>query len=368
MDGEGKSQRPRLHWDYGTAYDFFQSLVVLHQPARFGVRGAWTAGMRARLPSDARKVLERSQLLMHTPVHWIHALPKPKDVETALWSLGQIPPEKRLEALVLRHEDPPEDVAAVLKHVAERGGWGEEELDVLRAYSRDKSRGHKRAPTDETLKEILDTWAQAGTFGEGYLEALRNYQEVFFAEEEKRIEPALQAALERAQALARKLPLQDLLEELSQGVRIDEPLLGAELVFVPSYWITPLMMLVSVGPTRRICLFGARPAAASLIPGETVPDTLLRALKALSDSTRLKILRYLAKEPLTPTELARKLRLRTPTVMHHLHALRLAGLVQITIAAGEEKERKRYALRPHAPAEVGNMLNAYLGEGEVDRR
>ncbi len=48
--------------------------------------------------------------------------------------------------------------------------------------------------------------------------------------------------------------------------------------------------------------------------------------------------------------------------MHHLHALRLAGLVQITIAAGEERERKRYALRPHAPVEVGRMLSAYLKE------
>jgi len=363
MHDDGKQKAPRLLWDCGTAYDFFQSLVVLHHPARFGVRGAWTAGMRARLSSDARAVLARSQRVIHTPVHWIHALPEPKDVATALESLARTPPEKRLEALALRHDEPPKAVAEVLKHVAARGGWGKEALDVLRAHLRHKSRSHKHAPTDETIKEILAVWAQAGRFGEQYLAALRNYQEVFFAEEEERIAPALQAALTRAQARARKLPLPDLLEELSQGVRIDAPLLGVELVLAPSYWITPLVLLTSIGPSRRICLFGARPATTSLIPGETVPDTLLRALKALSDSTRLKILRYLAKEPLTPTELARRLRLRIPTVMHHLHALRLAGLVQITIAAGEEKERKCYGLRPSAPAEVGNMLNAYLKEG-----
>lgn len=366
MHDEGKNQTPRLLWDCGTGYDFFQSLIVLHHPVRFGVRGAWTAGMRARLSSAAREVLARGQRVIRNPVHWIHALPEPKDVETALESLARTPPEKRLEVLALRHDDPPQDVAEMLKHVAARGGWGKEELDVLRAYSRNKARRHKHPPTDETRKEILDTWAQAGRFGERYLAALRNYQEVFFAEEEKRIAPALQAALTHARARARKLPLPDLLEELSQGVRIDEPLLGVELVLAPSYWITPLVLLAPIGPTRRICLFGARPAAASLIPGETVPDTLLRALKALSDSTRLKILRYLAKEPLSPTELARRLRLRIPTVTHHLHALRLAGLVQITIAA--DKERKRYGLRPQAPAEVMNMLTAYLEEGEVNHQ
>ncbi len=267
MSGEGETRAARLLWDYGTAYDFFQSQLVLHQPTRFGVRGAWTAGMRARLSPDARRTLERAHRLVRVPVHWVHALPAPKDVETVLGSLGRIPPEKRLEALALRHDEPPTDVAEALRRVAARGGWGEEELELLRAYFQDKRKRHGHALTEDELREVLDTWAEAGTFGEGYLAALRNYHEVFFAEEEGRIAPALRAALDRAQTLARRLPLPDLLEELSQGVRVDEPLLGAELVLVPSYWITPLMLLVPVGPTRRICLFGARPAADSLIPG-----------------------------------------------------------------------------------------------------
>jgi len=51
-------------------------------------------------------------------------------------------------------------------------------------------------------------------FGERYLEALRAYQEVFFAEEEKRIRPASQETLAWAQELAGRLALPDLLEEL----------------------------------------------------------------------------------------------------------------------------------------------------------
>ncbi len=363
MSAKKKPATPRLLWDCGTVYDFFQSLMVLHYPSKFSVRGAWTAGMRARLSPEARDVLEKSQLLIHMPVHWIDTLPEPKNVETALWSLGQIAPEKRLEVLTLCPCEPPKEVAVMLRGVAKHGAWEEKDLKLLRDYYRREYGEDKRPPSDEKLAEGLDMWAEAETFGERYLAALKNYQEVFFAEEEKRIEPALKKALSRAQALAKKLPLSDLLEELSQGVRIDEPLPAKELVFAPSYWITPLMMLVPVTPERQVFLFGARPAQASLIPGETVPDTLVRALKALCDPTRLKILHYLEGESLAPVELARRLRLRTPTVMHHLHALRLAGLVQITISTGTGKEKKRCARRQNALTDVCDMLKSYLGNG-----
>ena len=39
-----------LIWQTGTAYDLFASLQVLHRPQEFGLRRAWAAGVRARLP------------------------------------------------------------------------------------------------------------------------------------------------------------------------------------------------------------------------------------------------------------------------------------------------------------------------------
>jgi len=354
---------PKLLWDCGTAYDFFQSLMVLHHPSKFSVRGAWTAGMRARLSPEARDILERSQAMIDMPAHWIHALPEPKNVETALWSLGQIPPAERLEVLTVSPDAPPPKIAAMFQRVTKRGAWEGKDLDLLREHKRREYKEHKRVPPDEKLAQILDAWAHAEAFGDQYLAALRNYQEVFFAEEEKRIEPALKEATSRAKKLSKKLPLGDLLEELSQGIRIDEPLPANELILTPSYWITPLIILLRIGPQRQLFLFGARPPQASLIPGETVPDTLLRALKALSDPTRLKILHYLGQEPLAAAELARRLRLRTPTVMHHLHGLRLAGLIQVTMAVDAGKEKNRYARRPNALSDVSDMLKGYLGNG-----
>jgi DNA-binding transcriptional ArsR family regulator len=255
----------------------------------------------------------------------------------------------------------------VLESVAARGTWDERDRKALRtAYRHHKE--DRPSLSLEDLAHILDWWSDLEASGERYLQALRVYQEVFFAEEERRILPALQDALLRAQDLAQRLALPDLLEELSQGVRFDEPPQVPEVVLAPSYWATPLVTFEKVSKGREMWLFGARPPDASLVPGELVPDAMVRTLKALSESTRLRILRYLAAEPLAPAELARRLRLRVPTVTHHLKTLRLAGLVQLTIGMGAGKPTKYYAARPGAVEATFSSLKSFLAEGDSEEQ
>jgi len=353
---------PRLLWDWGTAYDLFVSLEVLHEPAEFGVRGAWAAGVRARLPAAERETLAQSHSLGCVPLHWIYTLPEPRDGAAVLWTLGQIRPAERLPVLALAPGVFSADVAEMLRSVAARGTWDEKERDILRtAHPWDEE---KPLFSPEELTTVLNWWAHPEEFGERYLAALRAYQEVFFSEEERRIRPALQGALSRAQELAGRLALPDLLEELSQGLRFDKLPAMVELVLAPSYWTTPLVTFGQVSAERAIWLFGARPPDVSLVPGEAVPDAILRVLNALSDPTRLRILHYLVQEPLTPAQLSRLLRLRAPTVTHHLQALRLAGLVQLTL--GEGKEVKRYAARLEAIAAAFASLKDFLEKSEVE--
>jgi DNA-binding transcriptional ArsR family regulator len=54
---------------------------------------------------------------------------------------------------------------------------------------------------------------------------------------------------------------------------------------------------------------------------------LLQFFKALADETRLKLLGLLANREQSVEQLATQLRLKTPTVSHHLATLREAGLV-----------------------------------------
>jgi DNA-binding transcriptional ArsR family regulator len=207
------------------------------------------------------------------------------------------------------------------------------------------------------MSTILNWWSHAQEFGERYLAALQAYVAVFFAEEERRISPYLQQALSRGQELSTRLDFPQLMVELSQGVKIAAFEEADEVMFVPSYWTTPLVMYDSIRSQHWVVLFGARPAEVALVPGEVVPDAMLRALKALSDPTRLLILRYLRDQPQAPSQLARKLRLRAPTVIHHLSALRLAGLVYISL---EEQEEKHYTVRESAVADTFEALRKFL--------
>jgi DNA-binding transcriptional ArsR family regulator len=298
------------------------------------------------------------------PFHWVYSLPEPKDATAALWALEQLPPGERLLTLFLTPSSSPEGTREILRPVVARRSWVEKDREaLLAAYEGLYSCMEDRTPPSaQRLVEILDWWSQAAELDERYLEALRAYHEVFFTEEEKRIRPALQQALSEAQERAERQPLLKLLEELSQGLRFDERPAAPELVLAPSYWSTPLMYFGKVSAEREILLFGARPPDASLVPGEVVPDALLRTLKALSDPTRLRILYYLASQPLTPTQLARRLRLRSPTVIHHLKTLRLAGLVQLTL--GEDKQERPYATRPGAVRAACNSLQGFLEEDD----
>jgi DNA-binding transcriptional ArsR family regulator len=234
-----------------------------------------------------------------------------------------------------------------------RRAWNEADLEKLRLYSQQKG----WASRPKSLVNTLEWWSRPDEFGERYLAALQAYFAVFFAEEERRIYPVLQQALARAQEMATQLNFPSLVVELSQGVMIAALAEAAEVVLVPSYWTTPLVMYEHVTAGRMLLLFGGRPAEVALVPGEMVPDAMLRALNALSDSTRLRILRYLTDQPLTPSQLSRRLRLRAPTVIHHLSALRLAGLVYVSLDVEGEK---RYTIRETAVGDTFESLRKFL--------
>jgi DNA-binding transcriptional ArsR family regulator len=355
-----QADQPRLSWDIGTAYDFFISLEVLHNPDDYGLRASWAAGVRSRLPTAERKLLEEVQSFVWVPLHWINSLPAPKDAASALWTLRQTPPAERLMALTSCCEM--EDFIAVYKRVAERRSWGKDDVEAIREILAREKKEKKHAATFlKGLPKYLDWWTRLEEFGELYLSAQQSFYQVFFAEEEKRIAPYLQEALDWAQELAERLSLPDLLVELSQGVHFDEDFDTPELILAPAYWSTPLVIWSKVNPERTLFLYGARPADATLIPGEAIPETVLRALKALADPTRLQILRYLNEEQLTPAQLSRRLRLRAPTVIHHLSTLRLAGLVHLTV---DSQGEKRYAARLEAVPGTFSNLGEYLQVGE----
>jgi DNA-binding transcriptional ArsR family regulator len=359
---DNESTSPQIIWDIGTAYDLFASLEVLHFPAKFGLRGAWAAGVRSRLSQEEREFFEKVFEVLPVPFAWVYGLPDPKDASTALYTLKKIPPIERFSSVILKAMKEDSAYYQQLAEVQARGSWGEEDKSHLLSIFRNEMENEAWRMSPKQIEVVLGFAADTQAFGEQYLEGLQSYYDVFFAEEEQRIEPKLDEALENAYKLAESLSQVDLFEELSRGVRYEELPEIDELVLVPSYWFSPLVSYSYVSKNTMLWLFGARPAGEPLVPGEIVPEDLVQALKALADPTRLKIMSYLTREQLTPAELSRRLRLRAPTVTHHLHTLRLAGLVRFVIKG---KQERLYFARLESVKQVYAMLKEFL-EAEVD--
>jgi DNA-binding transcriptional ArsR family regulator len=288
------------------------------------------------------------------PLTWLYHLPPDrKSASGALAALAELPAAARLPALCLSIEIPPE-VVDCLQRIARQSTWSEEDLEIVR---QGYHFGAQVMP-HEAIVRLCAAWATAAVFGEQLLAAFQAYFQAFFAEDEGRIRPALETGLKLAQEKAGMVPLSGLLDELSHGVNFASYLDVPEIVLVPSYWASPLVFYARVAPQKLLLVFGSRPEQETLVPGEQLPPDLVTVLKSLADSTRLRILRYLAEEPLTPSELARRLRLRPPTVTHHLNGLRLAGLVQVIL---QPEGERRYALRRGAVQAAMEHLEEFLG-------
>jgi DNA-binding transcriptional ArsR family regulator len=331
---------PRLLWDHGTAYDFFASLLVLHGPAEYGLRASWAAGIRSRLSPATRELFTTAMLHLGIPVSWLYAMPGPKTARAVLDILEGMQPEEILPALAF-NPGRPEACDPIFKAILRTGTWSQADLDGYKACIGPAHVKEMEAKS-ETLPKWLDFWTRPAEFGAAYRTGLREYYEVFFREEERRIQADVERALLRAKEMADRLTVRELFEELSQGIRVDYHTTQGALILVPCYWCSPRILYTNITPDQEIVLFGARPPEASLIPGDLVPARLLLALEALSDPTRLSILKTVIQEPLTQADIARKLRLRPPTISHHLKSLRIAGLIAYI---GTGKDETRYGAR-----------------------
>ncbi|MFN2143877.1 MAG: ArsR/SmtB family transcription factor [Anaerolineales bacterium] len=348
----------KVRWDHGTAYDFLSSLHVLHFPDEYGLRGAWAAGVRSRLPNEVREFLESVIGNFNIPLDWISRLPEPKDAATMLVALKRIPSGEWLSELRLSPVDL-EECLALLQQTTDRGSWDQETLEELMWIWRRAGKDQRVIPgpvNEKRAADILNLYAAPAKFGGQYLDALETYYKVFFSEEEKRITPKLNQALAKAQKANAEQGHFNYLTSI-----LDQTGLAAcdgveEVVLAPSYWCARDFQQ-DTDCKQIVMLFGARPKEESLVPGEVVPEDLLLRLKAMTDPTRMRILRYLLQEQLTPAELARRLRLRAPTVTHHLHALKASGMVQFV---KKGKNEHLYFAKMDSIRETYAMLKDFL--------
>ncbi|HKZ44799.1 MAG TPA: metalloregulator ArsR/SmtB family transcription factor [Anaerolineales bacterium] len=340
----------QITWKTGTGFDLFVSLAVLHKPATFGLRPLWAAGVRQRLSPAHQVFLEKLQSFTQFPLGWLAELPGSSDAADILEAVSSIQESERFRYLTLNRQIDPL-AKECLEKISTRGTWQKSDLDVLQNYYRVRDISLKH----ETLLSLVELWADPVGSGRQLLSSLMDYFQVFFIEEEARIRSAQADAVARGRDLASKMGIDALIEKLSQGIRFDPMDRFSRITLIPSFWSFPFIYFEYLND-QIIILYGARTENDSLVPGATPPPQLVATLKAIADPTRLRIMHILAEQPRSSSEIARELRLRLPTVVHHLTLLRLAGLIQITVGQND----KRYTTRLETLGGIQRSLEGFI--------
>src|SRR5919201_505691 len=152
--------------------------------------------------------------------------------------------------------------------------------------------------------------------------------------------------------LVRSVPPEHVVERLAPGIQwVPGPEIDRVVLF-PAYSPRPWVYMSEYKRVKIFCY----PITLDRTPsGPGDPAELVRIYKALSDESRLKLLKRLQAGPVSLTDAAQEVGLAKSTTHHHLAILRQAGFV--LIQEGDDTYRLRPDLRP----EPGALLESYLG-------
>ncbi|MEO5951587.1 MAG: DUF5937 family protein, partial [Chloroflexia bacterium] len=353
--------------DWGTAYELMFSLHTILRPKEHGIPAPWAAGVRKRLSQQSQADLTMFfsmpfGYLAYSPIHLILRMEGPKTVSRFLDLVEAIPDNEfshKIHLPIVGDES--------LKRLMDKAAEGKRMTDVdveeyRRIIAQTAGRG---APTAAEIRKMFSELGNSANTKKRWLSLLREYQTVYFAEEEKRVAPALEKMLADAQKLSKMTTVPDLIERLSNGFTLSQDFELQRLVLVPSVWSHPFVFRFEPADKELFVAWGAHPVGYKLVPGEIVPEDALLVLRAMSDPTRLRLLRLLSVEPRSPQSLAIELKLSLPTVSHHMRELRIAGLIRIELA-GKGRESK-YTVRWPSAQRAFEQLEEFVMRSDESR-
>ncbi|MEA2573963.1 MAG: hypothetical protein QOH93_1261 [Chloroflexia bacterium] len=355
-----------LHWDVGTAYELLLSLRAIFLPKDYGIPAPWAAGVRKRLSPGGQRDLKDFfnppfAVVAYMPLHLVLEMDAPKTVERFFEYVEAIPGTE-----FMRRSYSPTRFHDISSDLRERLLAGEKMADAdVEEYRRGVGRSAIAAtPSVADVRRLFDDMADPEAAKQRWLTVMREYQAVFFADEERRLQPILERMLADAKALAKRTTVSDLLERLSNGFTLSPDIELDRLVLAPSVWLHPYVVRAEISERELLVVWGAHPPGHRVVPGESVPEDALLVLRALADPTRLRLLRLIAAEPRSLQSLAQEVKLSLPTVSHHIRELRGSGLIRLEVG-GRGRESKYTVRWPSAERAFEDLKGFVLAAAET---
>ncbi len=226
------------------------------------------------------------------------------------------------------------DPRALALYMVDTGETDDRALTTFREYLDGEA---DAGVVDRALRGVHPDWArrcrrvltEPSAAQEDLASLLERYVEAAFGAEIPHVTGSITPAAGWAEELLAVLPSVAVIERLAGGYTLSPDLALRRITLAPSVFIYPFMASrVDERAGEALIIFGVRSDALRKFDPVPVDPDLLRAVKALAEPGRLRVLRLLARRPMVGPELVSTLGLSQPTVHHHLHQLRAAGLVR----------------------------------------
>ncbi|WP_342435709.1 ArsR family transcriptional regulator [Paenibacillus sp. FSL L8-0436] len=260
---------------------------------------------------------------------------------------------------------PPQQVSA-LKQAAE---WPFTDYDVLYAWAYNRGPGSKVLQfLDELESSSLEerfgrlsplfpdfTIEECKRIRDSYAPLLRLWYDQYFRHVEQKILPLLIEDASEKKLLESKMDPGALIEYASGGVVVGD---------IPDLQTIVLLPTVHNRPINTYCFYNTLmiiqyPVDVPSEDEDEPPTVLLRLTKALSDPTRLRLLRYVANEPKTIWDMQSDLSQSSEMLMHHLLILRVAGLLRVHLGS-EGEGNERFSIRADGASDLQMFLESYI--------
>ena len=326
-------------------YDFLVSLRALFNPRTYDSTRAWASASRASLSSAT---LERGAFFFQHHdtslgagvIRLIAGLREGAEPAALIRKIRATDPRTLALLMLDTGETPPEALAAFERAMA--GPVPASELN--RAF------GGATADWSRRCRRVLADPVRAKA---EFVLLLEEYLAAVFAAEVAHVSAAMTTGAARAAELLKVLPTVSAIEQLTGGYTLSAELGLRRITLAPSAFIYPFMASrVDERASEALIVFGVK--SDTLLKFDRIPidPDLVRAVKALGDTGRLKVLRLLGQGPTNGADLVALLGLSAPTVHHHLHQLRAAGLVR----QERTKGGMQYTIRPESTKAILDAL------------
>lgn len=315
--------RSMITFRASSIYEMMLSLGDLHLPSPRHQR--WAQQVRAELPRELLEDVdflysrfENGVLLMELAVDY----PDHQDVPGFLAYLEEMPIPTFL-FYALGRLAPVEQIPKLEPNV-------ESLLSIIPcAFPEGCSKTEDRFRTGGFVDLVADPEASRGRM----LRLWQRYWESYFAQEVERYAPVWEdSILEKSRALANHDAL-EFVKTLSAHAELPEQIpqgyATTEILLVPSYFARRQLMFYGYGSVTII--YDCQLTEQRRAQMETLEDEVVAVAKALSDKTRLQLLKSIAQDPhLYGRELSKLCRVSQPSVSRHLRILKEAGLLKET--------------------------------------